>query len=153
MQNLCPFSRPTPLAGYGGFAHSLRVDHRFAISVPEALESVNAAPLLCAGITVYAPLKRLVRPGTRVGVIGVGGLGHLALQFADKWGCEVTAFTSDLSKTDELKALGADFVVNSRSDEELEKLKGKFDLIACPEGSRIIRRSDRLTPMAASSPT
>ncbi|MBC7797389.1 MAG: zinc-binding dehydrogenase, partial [Pyrinomonadaceae bacterium] len=61
--------------------------------------------------------------------IGIGGLGHLALQFADKWGCEVTAFTSDSSKTDELKEMGADFVVNSRSDEELAKLKAKFDLI------------------------
>jgi len=70
-----------------------------------------------------------IKPTDKVGVIGIGGLGHLALQFADKWGCEVTAFTSDLSKTDELKNLGADFVVNSRDSAEIEKLAGKFDMI------------------------
>jgi uncharacterized zinc-type alcohol dehydrogenase-like protein len=70
-----------------------------------------------------------IKPTDKVGVVGIGGLGHLALQFADKWGCEVTAFTSDLAKTDELIALGADNVVNSRDSAELEKVAGKFDMI------------------------
>ena len=68
LQNLCAGSRPTPLAGHGGFAHRLRVDHRFAIPIPEGLGSASAAPLLCGGITVYAPLSRLIRPACRVGV-------------------------------------------------------------------------------------
>lgn len=94
------------------------------------MDPAKAGPLFCGGITVFNPFVQLdIKPTDKVGVVGIGGLGHLALQFADKWGCEVTAFTSNLDKTPELKKLGADLVVNSRSDAELEELKGKFDLI------------------------
>jgi uncharacterized zinc-type alcohol dehydrogenase-like protein len=126
----CPELVGTIVARHGGFADRVRCNWDWAIKLPEQLDLSKAGPLFCGGITVFNPFVQLdIKPTDKVGVIGIGGLGHLALQFADKWGCEVTAFTSDLSKTDELIALGADFVVNSRSDEELEKLKGKFDLI------------------------
>jgi alcohol/geraniol dehydrogenase (NADP+) len=126
----CPELVGTIVARHGGFADRVRCNWDWAIKLPEQLDLSKAGPLFCGGITVFNPFVQLdIKPTDKVGVIGIGGLGHLALQFADKWGCEVTAFTSDLSKTNELKALGADYVVNSRSDEELEKLKGRFDLI------------------------
>lgn len=120
----------TIVARHGGFADRVRCNWDWAIKLPDGLDLSKAGPLFCGGITVFNPFVQLdIKPTDKVGVIGIGGLGHLALQFADKWGCEVTAFTSDLSKTDELIALGADHVVNSRDDAELEKLKGKFDMI------------------------
>jgi alcohol/geraniol dehydrogenase (NADP+) len=126
----CPELVGTIVQRHGGFADRVRCNWDWAIKLPEALDLSKAGPLFCGGVTVFNPLVQLdIKPTDKVGVIGIGGLGHLALQFADKWGCEVTAFTSDLSKTDELKALGADHVVNSRSDSDLEALKGKFDLI------------------------
>ena len=115
---------------HGGFAEKVRCHWDWAVKLPDEMDAAKAGPLFCGGITVFNPfVQNDIKPTDKVGVIGIGGLGHLALQFADKWGCEVTAFTSDLSKTDELKELGADFVVNSRDDAELEKLKGKFDMI------------------------
>ena len=126
----CPELVGTIVARHGGFADRVRCNWDWAIKLPDGLDPAKAGPLFCGGITVFNPFVQLdIKPTDKVGVIGIGGLGHLALQFADKWGCEVTAFTSDLSKTDELKALGADHVVNSRDDAELEKLKGKFDMI------------------------
>jgi uncharacterized zinc-type alcohol dehydrogenase-like protein len=126
----CPELVGTIVARHGGFADRVRCNWDWAIKLPDQLDPSKAGPLFCGGITVFNPFVQLdIKPTDKVGVIGIGGLGHLALQFADKWGCEVTAFTSDLSKTDELKALGADHVVNSRDDAELEKLKGKFDMI------------------------
>lgn len=126
----CPELVGTIVARHGGFADRVRCNWDWAIKLPEGLDPAKAGPLFCGGITVFNPFVQLdIKPTDKVGVIGIGGLGHLALQFADKWGCEVTAFTSDLSKTDELKALGADHVVNSRDDVELEKLKSKFDMI------------------------
>lgn len=126
----CPNLIGTIVGRHGGFADRVRCNWDWAIKLPENLDLSKAGPLFCGGITVFNPFVQLdIKPTDKVGVIGIGGLGHLALQFADKWGCEVTAFTSDLSKTDELKDLGADFVVNSRDSAELEKLKGKFDLI------------------------
>lgn len=126
----CPNLIGTIVGRHGGFAERVRCNWDWAVKLPDALDMSKAGPLFCGGITVFNPFVQLnIKPTDKVGVIGIGGLGHLALQFADKWGCEVTAFTSDLSKTDELKSLGADFVVNSRDSAELEKLKGKFDLI------------------------
>lgn len=126
----CQTLEATIVARHGGFAERVRCHWAWAVKLPDALDVSKAGPLFCGGITVFNPFVQLdIKPTDKVGVIGIGGLGHLALQFADKWGCEVTAFTSDLSKTDELKSLGADFVVNSRDDAEIEKLAGKFDLI------------------------
>ena len=126
----CPNLIGTIVGRHGGFAEKVRCNWDWAVKLPDALDMSKAGPLFCGGITVFNPFVQLdIKPTDKVGVIGIGGLGHLALQFADKWGCEVTAFTSDLSKTDELKKLGADYVVNSRDDDEIKKLRGKFDLI------------------------
>jgi uncharacterized zinc-type alcohol dehydrogenase-like protein len=126
----CPNLVGTIVEHYGGFAERVRCNWDWAVKLPDEMDASKAGPLFCGGITVFNPfVQDSIKPTDKVGVIGIGGLGHLALQFADKWGCEVTAFTSDLSKTDELKAMGADFVVNSRDDAELEKVKGKFDMI------------------------
>ncbi|CAI5525490.1 unnamed protein product [Closterium sp. Naga37s-1] len=97
----------------GGFQPRLRAPADFAIKLPEGLDSVDAAPLMCAGITVYSPLRaHITRPGMKVGVIGIGGLGHLALQIARAMGAHVTAFSTTPSKEEEAKSMGAQqFVV------------------------------------------
>lgn len=128
-ENLCQQSVRTCVDHYGGFAQAVRVDSRFVHPIPDELDSVNAAPLLCAGITVYAPLSRLAHPKMRVGVIGIGGLGHLALQYANKMGCEVTAFTSSPQKADEAKQLGAHHVVNSRERDAIKQVRRSLDLV------------------------
>ncbi len=104
---LCPDSQATCMHHFGGFADRIRVDHRFAIPIPAELPSEGAAPLLCAGITVYSPLIRHARAGASVGVVGIGGLGHLALQFARAMGCEVWAFSRHESKEADAHRFGA----------------------------------------------
>jgi uncharacterized zinc-type alcohol dehydrogenase-like protein len=112
------------------------VNSRFAIPVPEALESENVAPLLCGGITVYSPMRNLgVRPSSRVGVIGIGGLGHLGLQFAKAFGAEVTAFSTSTDKEAEAKELGADHFVNTRDNGALKKIVGSVDLLISTVGA------------------
>jgi alcohol/geraniol dehydrogenase (NADP+) len=126
----CSTLEGTIVGRHGGFADKVRCHWQWAIKLPDNMNESKAGPLFCGGITVFNPfVQNDIKPTDKIGVVGIGGLGHLALQFGDKWGCEVTAFTSDLSKTDELKKLGADYVVNSRSDEELTKLADKFDMI------------------------
>ncbi|MFP5232751.1 MAG: NAD(P)-dependent alcohol dehydrogenase [Acidobacteriota bacterium] len=128
--HLCPKSQATCVGRNGGYADAIRVNARFAIPVPEALESENVAPLLCAGITVYSPLRNLLaRPSSRVGVAGIGGLGHLALQFARAFGCEVTAFSSSKDKEAEARKLGANHFVNTRENGEIKKVAGSLDLL------------------------
>ena len=129
-QIMCPTLEQTIVSRHGGFADKVRCHWSWAIKLPNELDMLKAGPLFCGGITVFNPFYQYnISPLDKVGVIGIGGLGHLALKFADKWGCEVTAFSSNPDKTEELKNMGADYVVNSRSDEELEKVRGKFDLI------------------------
>jgi len=100
----------------GGFATRVRCDARFAFELPPGIELSSAAPLLCAGLTVFSPLERLgARKGRRVGVVGVGGLGHLAVHFARALGAEVIAFDPDLSKRELVLSLGASELVDSRS--------------------------------------
>jgi uncharacterized zinc-type alcohol dehydrogenase-like protein len=128
--NLCDNVAITIAGRHGGFADTVRCHWVWATPIPEPLDVSKAGPLLCAGITVYYPLVQLgIKPSAKVAVIGIGGLGHLALQFFSKWGCEVTAFSSSPDKAEEARRLGADFVVNSRSDDEMANLAGKFDLI------------------------
>ena len=128
--HLCANSQPTCVGRNGGYADSVRVNSRFAIPVPEVLESENVAPLLCAGITVYAPMRNHgVRPSSRVGVIGIGGLGHLGLQFAKTFGAEVTALSTSKDKEEEALKMGADFFVNTRDTAELKKIAGSFDFL------------------------
>lgn len=129
-EHLCPQAQPTCVGRNGGYADSTRVNSRFAVPVPESLESENVAPLLCAGITVYAPLRnRLARPSSRVGVVGIGGLGHLGVQFAKAFGCEVTAFSTSKDKEAEALELGAHHFVNTRETGALAKVAGSFDLV------------------------
>jgi alcohol/geraniol dehydrogenase (NADP+) len=129
-ENLCARAQPTCVHRHGGYAESLRVNWRFAVKIPAALDSEATAPLLCAGITVYSPMRTLgVNPSSRVGVIGVGGLGHLALQFARVFGAEVTAFSSSANKEEDALKLGAHHFVNSRESKAVNGLAGSFDLI------------------------
>jgi uncharacterized zinc-type alcohol dehydrogenase-like protein len=129
-EHLCAQSLPTCVGRNGGYADAIRVNSRFAVPVPEQLESENVAPLLCAGITVYAPLRNHgVRPSARVGVIGIGGLGHLGLQFARAFGAEVTAFSTSKDKEEEAKSMGAHHFVNTRDTATLKKMTGEFDLL------------------------
>src|SRR5262249_37356084 len=129
LQNLCAGARPTAVAGYGGFAQILRVDHRFATPIPESLDSALAAPLLCAGISVYAPLTRFAGPARRVGVIGIGGLGHLALQFARAMGAEVFAFSTNPDKQEEAYRFGAHHFVVSADSEQMRGVAGGLDVL------------------------
>ncbi len=127
---LCAESQPTCVHRNGGFADSIRVPARFALRIPDALDSETTAPLMCAGITVYSPLRTLgVSPVSRVGVIGIGGLGHLALQFARVFGAEVTAFSTSPGKESEARSLGAHHFCNSRESKSMKALAGSFDLI------------------------
>lgn len=129
-QNLCAQNVPTIVGHMGGFAERLRVQWPWAIPLPDGLDVANAAPLLCGGTTVFAPLSEFdIEPTGRVGVVGIGGLGHMALKFANAWGCEVTAFTSTDGKSNEAKSFGAHHVVNSRSDGDLREIAGSLDLL------------------------
>src|ERR1700735_4903849 len=129
-ENLCAKAQPTCVGRNGGYADAIRVNSRFAIPVPEVLESENVAPLLCGGITVYSPLRNLLaRPASRVGVVGIGGLGHLGLQFARAFGCEVTAFSTSKDKEAEARELGAHNFVNTRATGALKKVAGSFDFL------------------------
>jgi uncharacterized zinc-type alcohol dehydrogenase-like protein len=108
----------------------VRCHWAWAVRLPEALDASTAGPLFCGGITVFNPLVQFnVKATDKVGVIGIGGLGHLALQILNKWGCEVTALTSSAAKADAARQMGAHIVVNSKSDSELETVAGKFDFI------------------------
>jgi uncharacterized zinc-type alcohol dehydrogenase-like protein len=128
--NLCGSAEQTLVARHGGFADRVRCDATWAIPLPPGVDVSKAGPLFCGGITVFSPLVQLgVRPTDRVGVIGIGGLGHLALQFLAKWGCEVTAFTSSPSKRDEALGMGAHHVVDSSDPSQLEKRAGSLDFV------------------------
>jgi len=128
--NLCPSGEGTIVGRHGGFADVVRAHHAFAIPLPEGVESGDAGPLFCGGITVFNPLlQHDIKPTARAGVVGIGGLGHMALQFLRAWGCHVTAFTSSEAKGDEAKRMGAHEVLNSRSDEALAGIAGSLDLI------------------------
>ena len=129
-EHLCAITQPTCVGRNGGYADSVRVNSRFAIPVPKVLDSENVAPLLCAGITVYAPIRNHgVQPSSRVGVVGIGGLGHLGLQFAKAFGAEVTALSTSKDKEAEALKMGADHFVNSRDMGELKKVAGSFDFL------------------------
>lgn len=114
----------------GGFAEKIRADWQWAIPLPDSIDIETAGPMLCGGITVFKPLlMHGVTATSRVGVIGIGGLGHIAIKLLHAMGCEVTAFSSNPAKEQEVLAMGADRVVNSRDPEALTALAGQFDLI------------------------
>jgi uncharacterized zinc-type alcohol dehydrogenase-like protein len=128
--NLCAEQQRTCVGRHGGFAERIRVDARFVYAIPEGLRSELAAPLLCAGATVFAPLeRRKIGPGARVGVIGLGGLGHLGVQFARAFGAEVTVFSSSAGKAELARELGATRVVDSHDADAIKAERGRHDLI------------------------
>ncbi|MDZ7786964.1 MAG: NAD(P)-dependent alcohol dehydrogenase [Halofilum sp. (in: g-proteobacteria)] len=115
---------------YGGYSESIVVSERFVVRVPEALDPAAAAPLLCAGITTYSPLRHYgVRAGHRVGVVGMGGLGHMGIKFARALGAEVTVFTRSDAKVEEARRQGADRVVVSSDRAQMKAIAGYLDFI------------------------
>ena len=109
----------------------MQIDHNWAIKVPQGLHDRlhELPPILCAGITVYAPLKRYARPGATCAIVGIGGLGHLGIQFANKLGMKVTAFTTKVNNTQSLYQLGAADAQHSVDEAELKKNEGKYDIV------------------------
>jgi uncharacterized zinc-type alcohol dehydrogenase-like protein len=130
MENLCAASEGTCVHRHGGYADRIRANSRFVIPIPDALSSETAAPLLCAGITVYNPMRQNgVNPSSRVGIVGIGGLGHIAIQFARVFGAEVTAFSTSADKEEEARTLGAHHFVNTRESKAMKDVAGSQDLI------------------------
>jgi uncharacterized zinc-type alcohol dehydrogenase-like protein len=130
-ENLCPeILQSATWTPYGGFASAIVVDSRFAFPLPDNLEPENVGPLMCGGITVYSPMRdHDIRPSMKVGVVGIGGLGHMALQFASAFGCEVTAFSSTPAKEVEARALGATNFINSSDTAQLQNAARSLDFI------------------------
>jgi uncharacterized zinc-type alcohol dehydrogenase-like protein len=128
-QNLCARSEGIIVGRHGGFADRVRCHFSWATPVPDAIPPETVGPLFCGGLTVFGPIFDNVRPVDRVGVIGIGGLGHLAVKFLRAWGCEVTAFSSSTAKTAEALAMGAHRVVGSSDAKKLAELKGYFNFI------------------------
>jgi uncharacterized zinc-type alcohol dehydrogenase-like protein len=129
-QNLCSSAQMTIAGRHGGFADKVRAQESAVVNIPSGINPDSAGPLFCGGITVFNPLVQFdIKPTSKVAVIGIGGLGHMALQFLNAWGCEVTAFTTSESKKSESLELGAHHVLNSANEEELLAAAGKFDLI------------------------
>jgi len=132
LQHLCPKVVLTIVGGHhGGFATHVRVENwQFAFPLPDEIASEHAGPLMCAGATVFTPILQYgVRPTDRVAVVGVGGLGHLAVQYLAKWGCDVTAVSSSRDKEEQARELGAKHFVATRGTDELGKAAGSFDFI------------------------
>jgi alcohol/geraniol dehydrogenase (NADP+) len=128
--NLCAKAKYTIIGHHGGFADKVRAHVSSLVPVPDGMELDSLGPMFCGGITVYNPLVQYnIKPGDRVAVIGIGGLGHLALQFLNAWGCEVTAFTSSEAKRTQALSLGAHHTLDSRDAKVLAAARGRFDLI------------------------
>lgn len=128
--NMCSTAEQTIVGRHGGFADLVRARAASVFKLPEGMDPGDAGPLLCGGITVFNPLIQFgLQPTSRVGVIGIGGLGHLALKFARAWGCEVTAFTSSESKTQQALEMGAHDTINSRDPDAIAAAAGRFDLL------------------------
>jgi uncharacterized zinc-type alcohol dehydrogenase-like protein len=128
-QHLCNQALPTIIGHRGGFASRTRAHWAWTIPLPKQISFADAGPLLCGGITVFNPLAMHAKPTHRVGIVGIGGLGHLGVKFAAAFGCEVTAFTSSESKFDEARTFGAHHVVSSRDLAAIKRLQGSLDLL------------------------
>lgn len=134
---VCPKRKATCIGHHGGFANQMTADSRFIYAIPDGLDSASAAPLLCAGATVYAPLRRWkMQASQKVAVVGIGGLGHLAIQFANAFGCHVTAISSSEDKKHEALSFGAKhFVTLDQLSAHPRELTQSFDLIlSTPHG-------------------
>lgn len=128
-QHLCAQAQATIVGHRGGFASHVRAHWAWTIPLPEKLNVKDAGPLLCGGITVFNPIFKHATSASRVGVVGIGGLGHMAVKFAAAMGCDVTAFTSSEKKFDEARGFGAHHVVSSRDSAAIKKLAGSLDLL------------------------
>lgn len=125
-----PDPHGTAPATYGGYSERIVVDSKFVLRVPPKLDLAAAAPLLCAGITLYSPLRHWkAGPGKKVGIVGLGGLGHMGVKFAHAFGAHTVLFTTSSSKVADGKRLGADEVVISKNEDEMNKHARSFDLI------------------------
>ena len=138
LEQFCPnmvltFNSPDKHLGgftYGGYSQSIVVHEHFVLRVPSNLNVAGAAPLLCAGITTYSPMRHWgVGPGKKVGVVGLGGLGHMAVKFAHAFGAHVVVFTTSPNKKEDALRLGADEVVVSRNANEMQQHQDSFDFI------------------------
>jgi uncharacterized zinc-type alcohol dehydrogenase-like protein len=131
--NTGTYNSPDKFTGtqtYGGYSESIVVDESFVLRVPANLDLAATAPLLCAGITTYSPLKHWkVGPGQKVGVVGIGGLGHMGVKLAKAMGAEVIVFTTSPSKAEDAKRLGADEVVLSKDEQQMQRYAGKLDFV------------------------
>ena len=128
--NFCVNTKKTIFSQHGGFAEFVHADEKSVIPIPQGLDLDKVGPLLCGGITVYTPIVEFgIDHNFKVGVIGIGGLGHIALKFFKALGCHVTAFTSSLDKSASIKAMGADNIINSLNKEELNDHQDQFDFI------------------------
>jgi uncharacterized zinc-type alcohol dehydrogenase-like protein len=138
-ENICRQGYKGLIVGnHGGFGNKLRACADFAYKIPDNLDSASAAPLLCAGITVYNPLRTYIKyPGAKVGVLGIGGLGHLAIKFAEAMGAEVTAFSTSSDKEAEAKEFGAHYFYNWKNTEQIKAASGTLDLLLCTVSSEI----------------
>ncbi|MEQ8766708.1 MAG: NAD(P)-dependent alcohol dehydrogenase [Planctomycetota bacterium] len=138
-ENLCqnqiwtynaPDSHGTAPVTYGGYSGSIVTDQHFVLRIPENLDPAGAAPLLCAGITTYSPLRQFeVGKGQKVGIVGLGGLGHMGVKFAHAFGAHTVVLTTSPGKKEDAQRLGADEVIVSRNSGEMEKHAGTFDFI------------------------
>ena len=125
-----PDRHKTAPVTYGGYSDSIVVDERFVLRIPSNLQLAAAAPLLCAGITTYSPLRHWgVTKGKQVGIVGIGGLGHMGVKFARAFGAHVVVFTTSPSKQEDALRLGAHEVVLSRNADEMKKHAASFDFI------------------------
>lgn len=129
-QHLCGSAEGTIVGRHGGFADAVRGHWSWVTPLPKGLDIAKAGPLFCGGITVFNPIILSgVQPTDKVGVIGVGGLGHMAIKFLKAWGCEVTAFSSNLKKKNEILKLGAHHVIDSTNPEDLKGIEGSLNFI------------------------
>lgn len=128
--NLCLTAEGTIVGRYGGFADKVRAHENWATPLVEGLDPAKVGPLFCGGITVFNPIVQLgIKPTDRIGVIGIGGLGHMALRFLRAWGCDVTAFSTSPDKEAEARELGANHFINSRDPQALQSIANSFDAI------------------------
>ncbi len=133
--NLCLSVQPTIVGRHGGFADKVRASAASVVKLPPGMDKASAGPLFCGGVTVFNPLVQFdIQATDKVAVIGIGGLGHLALKFLNAWGCEVTAFTSNATKKQEALDMGASHTIDSTDPEEIKRYINSFDLIISTVG-------------------
>ena len=129
-QNLCLDAEGTIVGRYGAFADKVRAHQNWVVPLPDGIDMATAGPLFCGGITVFNPIIQLdVQSTDKVGVIGIGGLGHMALGFLSAWGCDVTAFSTSPEKEEEARKMGANHFINSKDPDAIAAAANSFDFI------------------------